>query len=250
MSNKSRLIKSVLSIAAAACGFVGVVAESAVGAPVAVTAATQLVTAKTITGGKVAISGAAKVDSTLTAKVTGLTPNAGVTLKYQWLSNGKAISKATNKTYKVANPDVGKQLSVKVTVTKSGYTAKSLTSAQTGVVPPPPGSRENPYKVGQTAQIDKWSIKFTGTEAWTDGFNVIFDYRNDAKDDRDAYESNIVIDFVSADNHKYNCGGPSTGNIASGKSTKGYKNWCDGTSEIDGGLIAVKQGKTTTWFRP
>ena len=73
------------------------------------------------------ISGTAKVGKTLTAKVTAWKPTK-VTMTYQWLRDGKAISKATKSTYKLTNADAGKKLSVKVTGTKSGYPTTSKTS--------------------------------------------------------------------------------------------------------------------------
>jgi predicted alpha-1,2-mannosidase len=81
---------------------------------------------------KLTISGTAKVGKKLTAKYT-VKPKAEV-VKYQWLRNGKAIAKATKSTYKLTSKDKGKKISVKVTLTKSGYVKKTLTSAKTKAV--------------------------------------------------------------------------------------------------------------------
>jgi hypothetical protein len=53
---------------------------------------------------------------------------AGATIKYQWLSNGKVIKKATGKTLKLTKALKGKKVSVKVTYTKTGFNAVTQTS--------------------------------------------------------------------------------------------------------------------------
>ena len=94
------------------------------------TSTAQVAAKGTITKGKVKVSGQAKVTKKLKATVSGFAPS-GITLKYRWLRNGKAIGKATSSTYKLAKADKGKRISVKVTASKSGYVTVSLTSAKT-----------------------------------------------------------------------------------------------------------------------
>ncbi|MDR1768590.1 MAG: hypothetical protein LBR32_09235 [Propionibacteriaceae bacterium] len=53
---------------------------------------------------------------------------AGWTAKYQWRRAGKAIAKATAKTYKVRKADQGHNLTVKTTLSKAGYVSKSFVS--------------------------------------------------------------------------------------------------------------------------
>ncbi|NLF05495.1 MAG: hypothetical protein GX593_10920, partial [Actinomycetales bacterium] len=54
----------------------------------------------------------------------------GVKVTYQWLRNGKKISKATKKSYKLTSKDARKRISVRVTVRKAGYkTAKVVTKS-------------------------------------------------------------------------------------------------------------------------
>jgi len=48
---------------------------------------------------------------------------------YRWLRNGKSISGATKSKYKLTSKDRGKRISVRVTVTKAGYTTVSATSS-------------------------------------------------------------------------------------------------------------------------
>jgi hypothetical protein len=78
------------------------------------------------------ISGTAVVGGTLVADAGTWTPAAG--FAYSWLRGDTAISGATNATYVVTTADLGAQLSVKVTGTKSGYTTASVTSASTAAV--------------------------------------------------------------------------------------------------------------------
>jgi hypothetical protein len=54
-----------------------------------------------------------------------------VKLTYQWYRSGKAIAKATSKSYKLTEADRGKRISVKVTGSKSGYPKATSTSKST-----------------------------------------------------------------------------------------------------------------------
>lgn len=90
------------------------------------------------------ISGTKLVGSSLTVNRGKWT--AGTTLKVQWLRNGAAIKGATKTTYKLSAADAGKRISVRVTGSKSGYTAASQTSAATGSIGYP--SRTRPNSVG------------------------------------------------------------------------------------------------------
>lgn len=77
---------------------------------------------------KVTLSGTPTVGSTLTASPGTWGPSP-VTLKYQWLRDGAAISGATSKTYRLVSADAGHELSVRVAGLKSGYTGVTRTSA-------------------------------------------------------------------------------------------------------------------------
>jgi ELWxxDGT repeat protein len=74
------------------------------------------------------ISGTAGVGKVFTA-VPGTWAPAKVTLRYQWLRNGKAIAGATKSRYTIVAADRGKRLSVKVTGSKAGYTSVAKKSA-------------------------------------------------------------------------------------------------------------------------
>jgi hypothetical protein len=79
------------------------------------------------------VSGKAKVGKRLTA-TPGVFSVPGVSVAYQWLRAGVSIPGATSAAYTPVKADKGKQLSVRVTATKAGYTTVAATSAATGKV--------------------------------------------------------------------------------------------------------------------
>ncbi|MET0303310.1 MAG: hypothetical protein ABW040_04605 [Microbacteriaceae bacterium] len=78
------------------------------------------------------VSGTARVGSVLTAKPGTWTPAASK-LTYQWKRNGAAITGATKATYTLVTADAGRNITVTVTGTRSGYTPASRTSANRAV---------------------------------------------------------------------------------------------------------------------
>lgn len=78
------------------------------------------------------ITGTPKVGQILTAHHGTWT--TGTTFKYRWLSNGVAITNATASTYKLPSTKVGKNIKVRVTGSKPGYTTVALVSAAVGPV--------------------------------------------------------------------------------------------------------------------
>lgn len=89
-----------------------------------------------------AISGVPKVGSKLSAStgswksVSGSSPSAALSYRYQWLANGSAISSATASTFTPTTSVAGKKISVTVTASASGYKAGTATSSQTSAVAP------------------------------------------------------------------------------------------------------------------
>ena len=73
------------------------------------------------------ITGTLKAGKTLTA-VRGTWKPTPTSYSYQWYRNGKKISGATKKTYKLTKADKGKVIKVKVTAKKSGYASTTKTS--------------------------------------------------------------------------------------------------------------------------
>ncbi|MGN0065987.1 MAG: hypothetical protein ACI379_17260 [Nocardioides sp.] len=75
---------------------------------------------------KPVIKGTAKVGKKVTA--TKGSWNTTVTVKFQWLRNGKVIKGATKATYKVTAKDRRKKLTVRVTASKAGWTGARAVS--------------------------------------------------------------------------------------------------------------------------
>lgn len=97
------------------------------------------------------ISGSAQVGSSLTAN-PGTWGPAPVALGYQWYRSGVAIAGANAGTYTPTVTDAAATLTVKVTGSKSGYTAFSTASAPTAAVAKGSLTRSTPIITG-TAKI-------------------------------------------------------------------------------------------------
>ena len=88
------------------------------------------------------ISGTFEVGETLTADTSGIMDPDGLSnprFTYQWLADGRAISGATNSTYRLTRAEQGKQISVRVSFTDDGGDSETFTSAADGPVPTRPG---------------------------------------------------------------------------------------------------------------
>ncbi|MDR1711342.1 MAG: hypothetical protein LBR58_05745, partial [Propionibacteriaceae bacterium] len=79
------------------------------------------------------VSGTPTVGQVLTADAGVWTPVPDKFV-FQWYRSGKAISKATSATYMLVAADAGKEISVKVTASKAGYSTVSLVSDKTPAV--------------------------------------------------------------------------------------------------------------------
>lgn len=98
-----------------------------------------------ITGPTPTISGSPRVGSTLTA-VPGTWSPAPVTLAYRWYVDGTAVSGSAGEkvTFVVRSGDVGDQVTVKVTGSKSGSSSVTKTSAKTAAVTAAPAPTPTP----------------------------------------------------------------------------------------------------------
>ncbi|MBO1902190.1 S8 family serine peptidase [Leucobacter weissii] len=81
---------------------------------------------------KVSVKGTKKVGKRL--KVSAGKWTESVKRKYQWYRNGKAVKGAKAKSYKLRAKDRGKRISVRETVTRSGYKSDSVISARTSKI--------------------------------------------------------------------------------------------------------------------
>jgi hypothetical protein len=74
------------------------------------------------------------VGETLSAAHQPWTPDDVISVKYQWLRDGKTIKGKTGESYTTVSADLGHKISVKLTGSATGYTTKTKTSAATKVV--------------------------------------------------------------------------------------------------------------------
>ena len=124
------------------------------------------------------VTGTNKVGQTLTASPG--TWDSGVTLTYQWLRDGVAIAGADKNTLQLTTVDNGKQITVEVTGTKTGYATVMKTStaikieAGTLTLTPTP-TVTGTHKVGQTltATAGNWDSGVTLNYQWVrDGVKI------------------------------------------------------------------------------
>ncbi|MFT3942413.1 MAG: leucine-rich repeat domain-containing protein [Ancrocorticia sp.] len=141
-------------------------------------ARTGAVAKGTLTAATPTISGTVKVGSTLTAAPGKWT--TGTAFTYQWYASGKVIKNATKSTFLVTATQLGEQISVKVTGSKTGYTTASKASARTGAVAKGTLTAATPTITGTTnvgstltAKPGKWTTGTTFTYQWLADGKVI-----------------------------------------------------------------------------
>ncbi|MEV7398033.1 hypothetical protein [Aeromicrobium sp. NPDC092404] len=123
-----------------------------------------------------AITGTAKVASTLTASPGTWSPT-GATFTYQWLADGAPVTAATTSTtYVVPGGAVGKKISVKVTAAKCMTASASATSPQTAAVPAPTALGHAVPTITGTPKVGETLTANEGT--WTpDGVAFTYQWR-------------------------------------------------------------------------
>lgn len=117
------------------------------------------------------VLGSARVGATLTARPGSWT--SGTSFSYQWLRNGTSIPQATRSAYALTAADLGRQISLKVTGKKSGYSTVSKTSGKTGKVKVGTLKGATPRvtgttKVGSTLKVSRgiWSTGVAFSYQW------------------------------------------------------------------------------------
>ncbi|MBT0994812.1 hypothetical protein KIN34_11025 [Cellulomonas sp. DKR-3] len=81
------------------------------------------------------VTGTARVGATVRVS-PGRWSVPGVTVRYQWLRDGRAIAGATKATYTARSADVRTRLSVRVTASKPGYRSAATTASTRAVTTP------------------------------------------------------------------------------------------------------------------
>ena len=80
-----------------------------------------------------AVKGRPQLASVLVARAGDVQPS-NASAAYTWLRDGRPISKATNRTYTVRPKDIGRDLSLRVTLTRTNYRDATETIAVSGLV--------------------------------------------------------------------------------------------------------------------
>ncbi len=109
-----------------------------------------------------AITGTARVDSTLTAS-TGTWSPTGATYTFQWLVDGTPVAGATGRTFTPGPADVDRRVTVTVTATKAGYDAVTSTSAPTAELAPGPLSATTKPAISGSPKVDSTLTARPGT---------------------------------------------------------------------------------------
>ncbi|WP_314889526.1 right-handed parallel beta-helix repeat-containing protein, partial [Cardiobacterium hominis] len=95
--------------------------------------------------GSIAISGDAKVGSTLTATVSDGDDFAADKVQYQWLRDGNPIDSANSSTYTLTKDDAGHKITVRATYQDNAGHDENPTSDGTDIPMPPPSGKVGEY---------------------------------------------------------------------------------------------------------
>jgi|GEM_PF-3309765 len=154
----------------------------------------------------------ARVGDLLSVKRSGGT--AGVTAKYQWLRNSKAIKGATGMSYRLAPADYGQRVGVRITASKTGYTTGSRDKGLSkdtaaGLIKPGTLKVSGTARVGYTLKAVRGGTRTAGSTAtysWYRNGKLIWlrgshaSYKLTAADRGKRVE---VVAFVSAKGYTY-----------------------------------------------
>ena len=172
-------------------------------------AATEPVAARpnTEATGAPSISGTPQVGETLTADVSGIGDEDGLTnvsYRYQWLAGGSDIEDATSSSYLLTASEQGEAVQVKVTFTDDADNQESLTSAETlEVAAKPNTAATGEPSISGTPQVDETLTAGTSAISDEDGLdNVSYQYQW-LRDDADiAGQASSTYELVPADEGK------------------------------------------------
>ena len=166
--------------------------------------------------GKPVIAGIAQEKQTLTAQVSGIADQNGLTnttFTYQWIrvqNNADTnISNATGSTYTLTSEDVGNRIKVKVSFTDDQDYYEAVTSDPTATVADAPNSpATGPPIISGKVEVDKTLAAVTSRISDDDGLTqVVYAYqwiRGDGNTDTDIQGANTAsYTLTDADQGKY-----------------------------------------------
>ena len=169
-------------------------------------AATEPVAARpnTEATGAPTISGTPQVGETLTADVSGIGDEDGLTnvsYRYQWLAGGSDISGATGSSHLLTAGEQGQTIQVKVSFTDDADNTESLTSAATlAVAAKPNTAATGEPTISGTPQVRETLTAGTSAISDEDGLtNVSYQYQWLREDAEIAGQTNSTYELVAAD---------------------------------------------------
>ena len=162
--------------------WMGDLGEASDAAQIRVQATAQEQTDNNPATGAPTITGTVQVGETLTADVSGISDDDGLSnavFSYQWQADGADISSATSDTFTLADSGEGKAISVTVSFTDDAGNDETLTSAATAAVEARPNSpATGAPAISGTAQAGETLTTDTSGIADDDGLdNVAFSYQ-------------------------------------------------------------------------
>ena len=153
------------------------------------------------------ISGTVRVGETLTADVTGIADEDGLTnvvFSYQWMADDTNIQDATGSSYTLVSDDEGKTIKVTVSFTDAEGNPETLTSDPTGEVAAKPNTQATGAPtISGTAQVGETLTADVTGIADEDGLdNVVFSYQWMADDTNSQDATGSSYTLVSDDEGK------------------------------------------------
>ena len=150
------------------------------------------------------ISGTPQVDETLTADVSGIGDEDGLTnvsYRYQWLAGGSDIEDATSSSYLLTTGEQGQTIQVKVTFTDDADNQESLTSAETLEVEAKPNTAATGEpSISGTPQVEQTLTADASGISDANGLNNVSYQYQWLRDDADiAGQTNSTYELVSVD---------------------------------------------------
>ena len=185
----------------------GDLGEASDAAQIRAPATAQEQTANNPATGAPTISGTTQVGETLTADLSGIADDDGLSnavFSYQWQADGADISDATSDTYTLAEADEGKAVSVKVSFTDDAGNDETLTSAATAAAEAKPNTPATGQPtISGTAQVGETLTADTSGIADEDGLDsVSYSYQWLADDSNISGATGETYTLADADEGK------------------------------------------------
>ena len=198
-----------LAATAAVAALVSVSSDDANNAETLTSAATAVVVARpnSPATGAPTISGAAQVNETLTADISGISDEDGladVSYSYQWVAGGLDIDGASGSTYTLTASEQGQTIQVRVSFTDDRNNAETLTSEATAAVAARPNSpATGAPTISGTAQVGETLTASSSDIEDQDGLeNATFSYQWLADDSAITDATGSAYILVPADQGK------------------------------------------------